>query len=541
MSAIMDKPITNLRISSQGILDINAGFAYLLDCLVTLFVIGSVLSGWFSLPSEIVFGRIVPGAIVGVIVGNILLAVLARRTRLKTGNANIAAIPIGPDIVSVLTVSFFIIGPAYQLNIEEMGAEQASLFAWKLGMAVTLWVALIKFICAVFGRAIVNVFPIMALLASLSAVAIVWLGAESVNNIFAIPAIGLISLVIMLYSLTSGHRLPFRIPGAAFAFVAATLLYYLLASFGNFSGYIIPDVPEILPVLPYPTLAWSELLFGPALNYLGVATPIAILVVVFAINIVAGAKAVGDEYDARNVIAIDAIATTATALFGGVAQTTPYGGHATYRRMGGRLNYTVIAVSVIGVAGFLGFIGFGSLMIPDAVLKPILVIVACDIVLVAFSEGKTRHAPAFMIAIIPAVFNYAHTKTAELYQAVNTNLNTIGIDVISVVGGEWHERFMLLGVLSNGYILTSLLWGALVVWIIEGKFRSAACICFACSIFSLFGVIHSVLATSGMYLPWNLSGMEYAQSLPYQMAAAYACVGTLLCVFWAIGNKEAVT
>ncbi len=520
--------------SSQRMLDLNAGFAYLLDCLVTLFVIGSVLSGVFSLPNSIVFGKVIPGTIVGVIVGNVLLTILARKTANKTGNKDIAAIPIGPDIVSVLTVALLIVGPAFQINLPTMGESQAALYAWKLGMAVTLWMALLKFVFAIFGKAIVNFFPTMALLASLSAAAIVWLGAESVYNIFALPAIGMLSLTILLYSLTGGYRLPFKLPGAALAFVVGTLLYYVLALTGNFNDYVIPEIPKIVPVFPYPTLDWSELLFNRALDYLGIATPIAILVVVFAINIVAGAKAVGDEYDARQVIAIDAIATTATAFFGGVAQTTPYGGHATYRRMGGRRDYTVFAISVIALTGFLGLISFGSLMIPDAVLKPILVIVACDIVLVAFSEGKTRHAPAFMVAIIPAVFNYAYSKTAELFQQVDFNLSQRGIDTFVVVSAEWYDRFLLLRVLSNGYILTSLLWGALVVWIIEGKFKAAANICLLCSVLSLFGIIHSVLANSSMYLPWKLTGLDNLQSLPYQIATAYACMGALLYFFAAI-------
>lgn len=63
---------------------------------------------------------------------------------------------------------------------------------------------------------------------------------------------------------------------------------------------------------------------------------------------------------------------------------------------------------------------------------------------------------------------------------------------------------MSLRVLSNGYILTRLLWGALVVWIIESRFKAAACIGFICSALSFFGVIHSVLPNSSMYLPWQL-------------------------------------
>lgn len=507
--------------SSQLSADVNAGFAFFLDAVVNMFVLAAVLLGAFDFPREYVFGRIIPGAIVGILVGNMAYIWFAKRTTHETGIETLTSIPLGIDLPTVFGMCFFIIGPIYQFELAEMGREAAAEHAWIVGMACTLWMAMAKFIFSFFGRVMQQELPQMALIGAMAAIATVWLGAEAVYGIFELPEVGIVSLIIMAFALIAGHRLPFSMPGAVIAIVAGTVFYYVLAYAGAGDSYVVRSAPDLVSALPKPTVSGVLALFGDATNYLGIVLPFALLIAASSVNVVAGARVIGDTYDAAKVVRIDSAVTAITALFGGVVQTTPYFGHATYKRMGARTNYALWASSAIAIGGFAGVIAFAAEMIPAAVLKPILVVVACDIMRLAFTGGDVRHAPALLFAIIPGILNYTHTKLSDLY-------GRIGVEAQTALGADWSNGYALMGAMSKGYILTSILWGALVVWIIDKRLVRAGSAAIVAAIFTLFGVIHSVSPTAGMYLPWAIGDYGGIEVLPLRLAAGYLIAGLML-------------
>lgn len=517
---------------SQLSADINAGVAFFLDVVVNLFVLASVLMGAFGFPAEHMFGKIIPGAITGVLVGNLAFYWLTKKTFESTGNGNLTSIPVGMDLPTVFGMSFFIIGPIYAGNVETLGVDGAADKAWIVGMASAMWMAVIKFALSFFGNAMQNQLPQMALVGAMAGIATVWLGAEAILGVFALPEVGIVAFVVMMFALIAGHRLPFNMPGAILAIVAGTVLYYVLAFAGAGDGYVIRSAPELVAALPSPTVAGPLAMFGDVTNYLGIIFPFALLIAASAVNVTAGARITGDEFDAGKVVRLDAAATAISALFGGVVQTTPYFGHATYKRMGAKTAYSLGAAIIIAVGGFLGVIAFASQMIPEAVLKPILVVVACDILRLAFSGGDVRHAPALLFATVPAILNYAHTKVSDLYGRVQ------GV-ASDVIGADWTAGYLLLGAMSRGYILTSLIWGALIVWIIDRKMTRAALAALSAAIFTEFGVIHSVMPTSEMYLPWAIPNLGGLEVLPHRLAAGYLIAAMMLYSAGFIRNKAA--
>ncbi|WP_262690428.1 SulP family inorganic anion transporter [Kordiimonas aestuarii] len=517
--------------SSQFAADLNAGVAFFLDVTVNMFVLASVLMGAFNFPADHIFGRIIPGTIVGIIFGNLVFAWLTKKTVRETGNEKLTSIPLGMDLPTLFGMCFFIIGPTYAANVGALGVEAAADKAWILGMASTIWMAAIKFALSYFGRAMQHQLPQMALVGAMAGIATVWLGAEAIYGIFALPEVGIVSLVIMAFALIAGHRLPFNMPGSILAIVAGTILYYILAFAGAGDGYVINVAVDFKPVLPVPTLEGYMAVFGDVTNNLGIIVPFALLIAASAVNVVAGARIAGDNFDAGKVVRLDAAATAVSALFGGVVQTTPYFGHATYKRMGARSGYSIGAAAVVTVIGFLGVIELASQLIPEAVLKPILVVVASDILRLAFTGGDARHAPALLFATVPAILNYAHTKVSDLYGRV-AHLTD------GVLGADWMAGYMLLGAMARGYILTSLIWGAMVVWIIDRKMTRAALAAFAAFLFTEFGIIHSVMPTSEMYLPWAIPSLGGAEMLAHRLAAGYLIAGLLLYAAGFIKNKE---
>jgi AGZA family xanthine/uracil permease-like MFS transporter len=77
--------------------------------------------------------------------------------------------------------------------------------------------------------------------------------------------------------------------------------------------------------------------------------------------------------------------------------------------------------------------------------------------------------------------------------------------------------------LASGSIVTAMLWGATLAFLIDRRVVAAAVTLLACAILSLFGFIHSVLPTAGIYFPWTVSS-----SLPLHWSAAYALLAVVI-------------
>ena len=71
-----------------------------------------------------------------------------------------------------------------------------------------------------------------------------------------------------------------------------------------------------------------------------------------------------------------------------------------------------------------------------------------------------------------------------------------------------------------------MLWGGFLAALIDRRHAAAVMTLLAAAVLTLFGIIHSVEAGGGMYLPWQLSGV--AQTLCYQFAAAYGVLAVII-------------
>ena len=103
---------------------------------------------------------------------------------------------------------------------------------------------------------------------------------------------------------------------------------------------------------------------------------------------------------------------------------------------------------------------------------------------------------------------------------------------------DWYPGFVLLGVMARGYILTSLIWGALLVWVVDRKLVRAAGAAFAAALFTEFGIIHSVLPSAGMYLPWTIPEMGGFEVLPHRLATGYLIAGIMLLLFSRVKSND---
>ena len=208
-------------------------------------------------------------------------------------------------------------------------------------------------------------------------------------------------------------------------------------------------VLEFHPAFPWPTFGFIFGL-GKAIAYLPIAFPFALLTIIGGINVTESARVAGDEYRTRDILLTEAVATVVAALFGGVAQSTPYIGHPAYKAMGGRAAYTLATGLFIGIGGALGAMSIVVQAIPEAVITPILLFVGIEIVSQAFIESPRKHVPAVAFAIVPVVAYLVLTYADSLIGKLDPSVN---------LPKALTDDQNILRAIGNGFILTAILWG----------------------------------------------------------------------------------
>jgi AGZA family xanthine/uracil permease-like MFS transporter len=364
-----------------------------------------------------------------------------------------------------------------------------------------------------------KVVPQAGLLGSLAGIGLALIGFVPLVDIFGMPLIGMISLGLILYNLVAGVKLPRNLPGVLVAVAVGTTLYYLLGPLGWVGGTYAPPPPlELHGGVPLPTLGFLKG-FAGALQYLPLAAPFALLTVVGGINVTESARVAGDDFRTRDILLTEAIATLVAGLCGGVAQSTPYIGQPAYKGMGARAGYTLMTGLFVGLGGMLGYVSYIVELIPRAVLAPILIFVALDIMVQAFLACPARHAPAVAFSYFPTVARLVTIKLATLVPAA-------AFAALLVKEGKELPEVLVTQALGNGFILTAMLWGAFLAEMIDRRLKLSALYLAILAVFTFFGVVHSAAADGSMYVPWHLAGLERA--IPYQFGLAYAVFAGLV-------------
>jgi AGZA family xanthine/uracil permease-like MFS transporter len=275
--------------------------------------------------------------------------------------------------------------------------------------------------------------------------------------------------------------------------------------------------------VPWPTLAWTDAL-AATLPYLSIALPFALVTTIGGIDNTESAAAAGDEYRTRDILLTEAGATMVAALCGGVVQNTPYIGHPAYKAMGARAGYTLATGLVIGIGAVVGMLSWVVGLLPEAAVAPILVYIGLEITAQAFLASPPRHGPAVAVTFVPVA---AAVVLIELAAA----LGGVGKSAADLSGDAALTHRALL-VLGNGFILTAVLWGAALAWMIDRRLRLTAVAFAVASLTTLFGVIHSPLPGGALFWPWSAG---IVREVAWPVAGAY---GLLAVVCAALGMRR---
>ena len=93
--------------------DIDGFFGLAIDNLVQLILIVSLCKMLCGMPDKLVFGVILPGAAISILLGNLFYSWQARRLVINTQRDDVTALPYGINTVSLFAFIFFIMAPVY--------------------------------------------------------------------------------------------------------------------------------------------------------------------------------------------------------------------------------------------------------------------------------------------------------------------------------------------------------------------------------------------------------------------------------------------
>ena len=317
--------------------DLDGFFGLFIDNLLQLMLITSLCPLVCGFPVDLVLYRILPGAAVSILAGNLFYAWQARRLMRATGRTDVTALPYGINTVSLLAFIFLVMGPIYQATKNPTLAWQAGLFACFLN-------GLMEIVCAFFGDWVRRHTPRAALLSALAGIAITFIAMGFVFQIFASPLIALLPMLLILFTYASRTRLPFGLPGGFMAVLVGVALAWMLRAFGK--PYFQPATGAFalglhFPI-PVPGDLFALLTNATGWQYLSVIFPMGLFNVVGSLQNLESAEAAGDRYETRSSLLVNGVCSVVAALFGSTFPTTIYIGHPGWKAMGARSGYSAV-------------------------------------------------------------------------------------------------------------------------------------------------------------------------------------------------------
>ena len=490
--------------------DTNAFFGLGFNTLVNVLVLSGLCLGVVNIPGADVFGVILPALGVQLLIGNVYYTYLARRLAQRENRLDVCAMPYGPSVPHMFIVVFVIMLPIYL-------ATKDPLVAWAAGLAWCFIIGLIVLVGAFVGPYIRRYTPQAAMLGTLAGISIAFISMRPAAQMWEALWIALPVMMIILIGFFTDLKLPGNIPVGLAALLVGTAI-------GWIGGYMsAPDVVSAAQnvAISLPTADFARLGQGLAdvAPLLATAIPLGIYNFTEGMTNVESAAVAGDEYNLRSILLADGAGAVVGSVLGCPFPPAVYIGHPGWKAAGGRTCYSLASGVVIALMCFLGLFGLLGALLPLPAIVPILLYIGLLIGAQAFQETPKRHAVAVVFALIPNIASWAGGLMDNALAAAGTSASQVGEEALTNAGLVY-EGTKLLG---GGAILAGLVLGAIVAFIIDKEFVSAAVYCFIGAVLGFIGLIHAE------QVGWDVGG---------QIALGYALAGIILLGFAFVTRHE---
>jgi len=517
--------------------DVDGFFGLALDNLIQVLLISSLWTQVLGFSTARLYGRILPGVAISLVVGNLFYAWQARELARRTGRADVCALPYGINTVSLIGYVFLVMLPA-KLAAANRGATaaEAEQIAFAAGVVAAIGSGLIEAGGAFVVGWLRRWTPRAAMLATLGGIAITFIAAGFLWKTFASPLVAFLPLGAVLLTYFGRVRFPFGLPGGLVAVVLGTALAWLTPML-HFDATAFAAASSQLGLhLPMPVLGTvvRGLGDGALWTTLGVVIPMGLFTVIGSLQNLDSAAAAGDDYPTRPSLLANGIGTLLGAGFGSPFPTTIYIGHPGWKALGARIGYSVINgvfFTIIGCTGAAALVGY---LVPIEAGMAIVLWIGIVMVAQAFQATPREHAPAVAVGLLPgiAAWGALMLKTGLRAGGLGTAGRPFSESLLGILG-QADVAAQGAFALEQGFLLTSMVWAAITVEIIERRFGRAALWALGGAALSLIGLVHSYAFTPADTV------QDLAFGKAWQFALAYALLAGLLLLGRELRRDEA--
>lgn len=517
--------------------DLDGFFGLFIDNLIQLLLILQLCADQCGMTGDnrgLLFERILPGAAISIILGNLFYAWQARRLAVQTGRDDVTALPYGINTPSLLIYIYFVMGPVYRNASATMSQAEASRFAWEMGLIACLGSGLIEFFGAFIAESIRKRTPRAALLSTLAGIAIGFIAMQFALQIFHKPLLGMLPLAIVLITYFSQAPFPLKLPGGFIAVALGTatawLLTLLVQSWPDAPSWIVNSAMSpaavsdslshrgfYLPQFAGDTL-W-RVIHEPEkwVGHLSVIIPMGLFNLIGSLQNIESAEAAGDRYNTASSLAVNGIGSITAALFGSCFPTTIYIGHPGWKGLGARAGYSTLNGIVIVALCLTGTVGVMNALIPREAGASIVLWIGIIITAQAFAACSKEHAPAVAIGLFPAIVAWGlNLVQATFFIAGGKSMQ----EILTAVPGIEMQGYLLepMIIIDRGYIFTCMILAAISAFLIDRKF-------FTAGVWALIGALFAALGlTHAFQLSGNVFDFLYVFSEPREGTLSYRAV-----------------
>jgi adenine/guanine/hypoxanthine permease len=380
-----------MRLFVRG--DVDGFFGLALDNLVQLLLIDSLCRHVLEFPPELLYGRVLPGVAVSLLVGNLFYAWQAHRLAARTGRTDVTALPYGINTPSVFAFIFLVMLPVKIATNDPYAA-------WRMGLVACLGSGLIEFLGAFIAEPVRRMTPRAALLSTLAGIAVGFISGSFLFRTFAHPIVGLSTLGVILLIYFGGVRFRGGLPGGLIAVALGTALAWA-------TGLVEGSWPTDPPRFHAPVAVFNDLIEPfrgrDWIAYLTVIVPMGLINLLGSLQNIESAEAAGDPYPTAPSLAMNGVSTLAAAGFGSCFPTTIYIGHPGWKALGARAGYSTLNGLFFTLVCLFGLLGHIAHAVPIDAGMAIVLWIGIVIAAQAFQATPRHHAPAVVIGLLPGI------------------------------------------------------------------------------------------------------------------------------------------
>ncbi|MEA5108376.1 MAG: xanthine/uracil/vitamin C permease [Sphaerochaeta associata] len=482
--------------------------------IINFIIIAYALQG-IGWPDSIIYGRVIPGLAVGLMLGCLAYAWQGYRLAKKTGRKDVTALPSG---VSTPAMFVYLYGVIYPLHYSGLSPEMC----WMAATAACFLGGFIEMLGGFIGPFIRRLIPRVAMLGTVAGIGLVWMATAGLFEVYHDPILGMPVVVIAIIGLIGGYvfkkRIPMLLVSVVFGIVWALFL-----------GRVQVDTSTLGVSLPVLSIGAVFQGFKYIIPFLSVIIPIEVYNFIETMDNVESAIAAGDEYNVGQTQIIDGVCTMVSALFGSIVPNTVWLGHAGLKKSETGISYSWISAILYALSSVFGLYGFMNSLMPAVVASITFLWCAMLMLVQAYTDVPRRHGAALAIALIPhladALYTYVRDALGAFGIYLEETLTMNSSDEISQAMITYGVVWKGVVAMHSGAIITSILWATVVAFIIDRRLDKASIAFVVASVLSFFGFIHSPALVVGV------ATMSFPYAVGYLLAA-------VICYAIHLGHKK---